>query len=214
MLEVFKTVNVHGDRHQLSKLVTQITQQPAPGWRRNREREPQKMPKLRAGHEVAVFRSEMEPDWPTVDLFVRGDGDTLEVTNIVPVGIPQLSRGEYNMILDDFVSRNVLSRAKELKLVVNQTPDRRPVSDWLSSEAAKLLTNYSRSANRTNTHPIDEELWRKFLIRAHLDRTQLNTETLFRWLTEEEGWLEAKAIELIIQFEFSASLLDDYDKCR
>ena len=183
MLEVFKTVNVHGDRHQLSELVTQITQRPALGWRRNREREPPKMPKLRAGHEVAVFRYEKEPEWPTADLFMSGDGDFLKVTNIVPVGVPQLSRSQYNMILDDFVSRNVLSRAKELKLTVNLTPDRRPISDWLSSEAAKLLTSYSRSANRTITHPSDEELWRRFLIQAHLDRTQLNTETLFRWLT-------------------------------
>ena len=118
------------------------------------------------------------------------------------------------MILDDFVSRNVLSRAKELKLTVNLTSDRRPISDWLSSEAANLLTSYSRSANRTITHPSDEELWRRFLIQAHLDRTQLNTETLFRWLTEEERWLEDRALELTIEFEFAASLLDDYDRRR
>jgi hypothetical protein len=31
MLEVFKTAEVRGDRHQLSELVTQITEKPAVG---------------------------------------------------------------------------------------------------------------------------------------------------------------------------------------
>jgi hypothetical protein len=84
----------------------------------------------------------------------------------------------------------------------------------MSSESAKLLATYSRSANRTITHPSDEDLWRNFLIQAHLDRTNLDTETLFRWLTEEEGWLEDRARELTIEFEFALSLLNDYDQRR
>jgi hypothetical protein len=214
MLEVFKTAEVRGDRHQLSELVTQITEKPAVGWHRNRNREPPKMPKLRAGHEVAVFRCEKEPEWPTADLFILGDGNSLKVTNIVPVSVPQLSRNQYNMILDDFVSQNIQSHAKDLKLTVNLTADRRPITDWMSSESAKLLATYSRSANRTITHPSDEDLWRNFLIQAHLDRTNLDTETLFRWLTEEEGWLEDRARELTIEFEFALSLLNDYDQRR
>lgn len=214
MLEVFKQVIVRGEPRQLSELVAQITRDPATGWARNSEREPPGKPKLEAGHDIAVFRWGGGPTSPASDLFIVGRGDRLEVTNIVPVDVPRLSRTQYNTSVDDFVKRNVSKRARALQLNVEVTPDHLPITHWLTGDAAGLLTAFSKSANRSILHPLDAERWRAFLIRAHLDQTTLDTETLFRWLTEEERWPEDKAESLILEFEFALQLLSDFDNRR
>jgi hypothetical protein len=212
MLEVFKQLIITGNSSTLSELIDEIASHPATGWRRNREREPRNMPKLRAGYDIAVFRWEGSDVASAADLFLKGRGEALEVTNIVPVNLPRLSYAEYNLIISEFASRNVLPRQETLRLNVEITPDHLPITEWLTEEAAKFLTSFSRNANRSIPHPLDTERWRSFLIRAHLDQTTLDTETLFRWLTEEERWREEEAERLILQFEFALQLLGDYDK--
>jgi hypothetical protein len=214
MLEVFKELTVRGVPPTLSRLIDEITGHPATGWRRNRDREPRDMPKLSAGYELAVFRWEGPGIAPAADVFFKSDGEVLKVTNIVPVNVPKLSFAEYNAIIDDFAARNILERQEKIPLKVQITPDHLPITHWLTREAADLLTSFSRSANRSIPHPLDTERWRAFLIKAHLERTTLDTETLFRWLTEEERWPEEEADRLILQFEFALQLLDDYDKKR
>jgi hypothetical protein len=212
MLEVFKELTVSGDPQTLSKLVDEITEHPATGWRRNRDREPRNMPKLSAGHEIAVFRWEGPGVVPIADMFLKGSGQIMKVTNIVPVETPKLSFSEYNGIIDDFASRNVAPLREQLRLNVQISPDHLPITHWLKEETANLLSSFSHTANRSIPHPLDTERWRAFLIKAHLEHTTLDTETLFRWLTEEERWPEEEAERLILQFEFALQLLDDYDK--
>jgi hypothetical protein len=212
MIEVFKQLIIRGDPPNLSRLVDEIVDHPATGWRHNRDREPRNMPKLSAGHGIAVFRWEGSNVAPAADLYLKGRDEILEVTNIVPVRIPKLSYAQYNLIISNFASRNILPRQESLRLNIEVTPDRLPITHWLTEEAASLLTSFSNSANRSIPHPLDTQRWRAFLIRAHLDRTTLDTETLFRWLTEEEQWPEEAAERLSFQFEFALELLDDYDK--
>jgi len=212
MLEVFSQLIIRGDPPTLSGLIDEIAGHPATGWRRKRDREPRNMPKLSAGHDIAVFRWEGSDVAPAADVFLKGDGRAIEVTNIVPVNTHRLSYAEYNLIISDFASRNISPRQEVLRLNVEITPDHLPITHWLTGEATDLLTSFSRSANRAIPHPLDSERWRAFLIRAHLDQTTLDTETLFRWLTEEERWPEDEAERLILQFEFALRLLDDYDK--
>ena len=212
MLEVFKHLIIRGDPPNLSRLLEEIADHPATGWRHNRDREPRNMPKLGAGYGIAVFRWDGPNVAPSADLYLKGRGEILEVTNIVPVHIPKLSYSEYNSIINNFVSTNILTRQEYFHLKIEVTPDRLPITHWLTEEAASLLTAFSNSANRSIPHPLDRERWRAFLIRAHFDRTTLDTETLFRWLTEEERWPEEAAESLIIEFEFAQELLDDYDK--
>lgn len=214
MLEVFKELTISGVPPTLSRLIDEITGHPATGWRRNRDREPRDMPKLSAGYELAAFRWDGPGIAPAADVFLKGNGEALKVTNIVPVNVPKLSFAEYNAILDDFAERNVLSHQRDMHFDVEMTPDHLPITHWLTREASSLLTSFSHSANRSIPHPNDTERWRAFLIRAHLDQTTLDTETLFRWLTEEERWPEEEAERLILEFEFSLKLLDDYDKKR
>jgi hypothetical protein len=212
MLEVFKQLIIRGDPPNLSRLMDEIAGHPATGWRHNRDREPRNMPKLGAGYGIAVFRWEGSNVAPAADLYMKGRGEILEVTNIVPAHIPKLSYAQYNSIISNFASTNILPRQEFLRLKIEETPDRLPITHWLTEEAASRLTAFSNSANRSIPHALDRERWRAFLIKVHFDQTTLDTETLFRWLTEEEGWPEEAAEPLIIQFEFAFELLDDYDK--
>jgi hypothetical protein len=214
MLEVFKRLIIRGNSPALSGLIDEIASHPATGWRRNRDREPPNVPKLSAGYDIAVFRWEGSDVASAADLFLKGHGEALEVTNIVPVNVHRLLYAEYNFIISDFASRNILPRRETLGLNVEITPDHLPITHWLTEETANLLTSFSRTANRSIPHPFDTERWRAFLIRAHVDQTTLDTETLFRWLTEEERWPEEEAERLILQFEFALQLLGDYDKKR
>src|SRR5580704_15684502 len=105
MLEVFKQLIITGNSPTLSRLIDEIASDPATGWRRNREREPRNMPKLHAGYDIAVFRWEGSDVASAADLFLKGRGETLVVTNIVPVNVHRLSYAEYNFIIGDFASR-------------------------------------------------------------------------------------------------------------
>jgi hypothetical protein len=214
MLEVFKQLNIRGKPKQLSELVAQVTRDPAAGWHRNSDREPPNVPALSAGYDIAVFRWEGGQTAPAANLFIKGSGDSLKLTNIVPIDVPELSRSQYNLILDDFVSRNISGRIEELQLDIEITPDHLPITHWLTSDAARLLTTFSNSANRFMPHSNDTQRWRAFLIKAHVDKTTLDTDTLFRWLTEKEKWPEDRAESLVIEYDFALALLDDYDNQR
>jgi hypothetical protein len=155
MLEVFKELTISGAPPALSKLIDEITGHPASGWRRNRDREPRNMPRLSAGYELAVFRWEGPGIAPAADVFFKGDGEVLKVTNIVPVNVPKLSFAEYNAIIDDFAARNISKRQEDLPLDVEITPDHLPITHWLTKDSAGLLTSFSRSANRSIPHALD-----------------------------------------------------------
>ena len=96
------------------------------------------------------------------------------------------------------------------------TPDRLDVATLLNAETAKALKAFSALANKNTgaTHPLDRDRWFKFIILAHLGSAQLDTETLYRWFREEEGWPDDQANNLAIAFGFGSDLLTKYDKSR
>ena len=86
-------------------------------------------------------------------------------------------------VLNDWV-RNVGASVE-----ATMTPDRLDVATLLNAETAKALKAFSALANKNTgaTHPLDRDRWFKFIILAHLGSAQLDTETLYRWFSEEEG---------------------------
>ena len=216
MLEVFRELVISGDAGSLDKFVDELTEGLADGWRRDLEREARvnDMMPSSADRQYAFQWSGEQP--PAAALFLIRKGNLFEVTNIVPKDVSELSRNKYNAILRDFAERNVHPTAERLRLAVNVSPDHLDITDWLSEVAADRLRSFSRAANKEtgSSHPMDFRRWAAFLIQAHRENARLDSETLRRWLVEEERWREEKALGLAIEFEFAQELLSAYDKDR
>lgn len=221
MLEVFKYLYIKGDPTALDAFVDEISASLPPGWRRDLVAEGQRAQRALLPDEARsyVFKCTGIGSQPAVDLFLVRSAGHYEVTNIVPQKVGELTRAEYNAILDVFVDRAVRPVAERLGLAVEVTPDQLEITHWLTEDAANLLDRFSHLANKSSgsSHPLDAERWMAFLIRSHLDRVaypyrpRLDATTLERWLTEEEEWPEETASDLVTEFEFAQDLLDAYD---
>jgi hypothetical protein len=188
MLEVFKNLVIKGDDPaKLDTFLAKLRSNLAPGWSRDEQAEANvwDLP----GRDIQAFRwTDQNSDLSAV-LFLARTADEIKVTNIVPVTDGQLTRAQYNAILDDFAKRNADRIATQEELVVEVTPDKLAIDHWLSEEAARRLQSFSALANKNtgSSHSTDFERWAAFLIQAHMDKTSLDSSTLSRWLTEEEG---------------------------
>jgi hypothetical protein len=58
------------------------------------------------------------------------------------------------------------------------------------------------------------ERWRRVLLSLHAEGWPVDSETLTRWLVEEEGWPEDRAWELRAEIALARDLLQDYDLAR
>jgi hypothetical protein len=213
MLEVFKNLVIKGDDPaKLDTFLAKLRSNLAPGWSRDEQAEANVNRDL-PGRDIQAFRwTDQNSDLSAV-LFLARTADEIKVTNIVPVTDGQLTRAQYNAILDDFAKRNADRIATQEELVVEVTPDKLAIDHWLSEEAARRLQSFSALANKNtgSSHSTDFERWAAFLIQAHMDKTSLDSSTLSRWLTEEEGWPEERASDLANEFDFARDLLRAYD---
>ena len=85
------------------------------------------------------------------------------------------------------------------------------IEDFLSGPTARLLRTFSSAANKAVLHPLDRKRWNEFLTAAYREGASLDPSVLERWLIEEEKWPEAKAIQLIIEYEHARDLLETYE---
>jgi hypothetical protein len=81
----------------------------------------------------------------------------------------------------------------------------------VGDEAVSHLKSYSALANRSATHPFDEERWHTFLISVHKSGGLLPSEVLRTWLVEEGHWMPGQASDLIVRYESGLDLLRAYD---
>ena len=84
------------------------------------------------------------------------------------------------------------------------------------STKLKAFRTFLLAANKSTglAHPSDRERWFRFLIIAYKESIDLDSETLIRWLMEEERWPEDKAFELALNYEIGHELLNAYDHNR
>jgi hypothetical protein len=102
--------------------------------------------------------------------------------------------------------------AEKLGLHVELTTPVARLKDWMSTEAAKKLRLFSNNANKnTGTgHPMDLQRWMAFLVAAHGEGAEIDSEDLEHWLTEQ-GWQPDIAHDLALQYEFGRVLLEYVD---
>lgn len=215
LLEVFKDLTIDGVSAELDAFIDAATAELPSAWSRDEERENQlKKTAFSSDEYQFTFSRVASGGIPAVSLFMIRSGTSLKATNIVPKEVGSLSRVQYNTILDEFVERVARPVANRFNLTIELTPDHLPITHWLSEDAARRLKSFSGAANKAtgSSHPSDFKRWTAFLIQAHREHTNLDTETLQRWLIEEEGWPEDRAVDLAKEFEFARDLLRAYDE--
>lgn len=136
------------------------------------------------------------------------------VANIVPQTVGELSIGEYNSILQDFVATIARPASAPGQFDVDLTVAEQSIDDWLGAAAAAALTRFSGAANKSTgaSHPNDRARWFAFLFAAHRARARLDSGQLARWMIEVEGWTEETAYGLARDYEYSLDLLVEYDR--
>jgi hypothetical protein len=83
------------------------------------------------------------------------------------------------------------------------------IEDKLSQSAFDALTRFSALANKSTgaSHPYDRQRWFDFVIQAHLESSDLDSDFLERWLIESEDWPQDQASDLAIEYDRSRALL-------
>jgi hypothetical protein len=209
VLEVYKSYRASGP--ELQAFVARLVENLPASWKPDRNASAQ-MHDLLGGTPTYVFRLKAKAGRPAARVFLMREHLTLELTNIVPQKVGQLTRRQYNSIVDELAEIST-PIAQQMHLELSVGSDRQELSDMLSSRAATALRAFSDLANKStgSAHPLDRQRWFNFLILAHLDRSRLDTETLVRWLREESHWPEHEAAELGSEFDFARYLLEAYE---
>lgn len=142
--------------------------------------------------------------------------EELYVANIVPREVRQLSREQYNDILEHFSTTWLAPVANDIGVELQLGPPDLGLDHWLTPTAIDLLRFFSRAANRStgSAHPNDRDRWLAFIFAAHREGSTLPNDMLRAWFIEEEGWSQEKAHELSSEYETALEILKAYDRSR
>ena len=214
-MKQFKDLNITGPYERFTALIDAVTSGLPGGWCRDLEAEA-RMDKIGLEGTDAGFafaRDATDGD-PPARVFLHYGRGRLRVSNIVPHDVGQLSMSQYNAILDEFAEMVRTHLPSDNQVDIEVTSDEAAITDWVSSDAAKLLDVFSDVANRSILHPLDFERWMRFLLQAHREGSTLHSSFLARWLAEELGWPPERAHDLARDYEFARDLLKAYDEAR
>jgi hypothetical protein len=207
-LETFRALEINGSTDAIAQLGTELEGALPSSWSRDRAQE-KDMRDSGTGPEYLVFIRSKDSDHPAASLSLVIDGQTAIVGNIVPRQNGQLSMGQYNYILDEFLTSGVRPIERALNLKVSTTSASRPLTDWLSETAAEKLKVFSDVANKSSgsSHPADYRRWLDFIVQAHKDRCALDGALLRRWLCEAGHWPHEQAEQLAYEYTLGRDVL-------
>jgi hypothetical protein len=204
----FQDLIVAGAASRIKEFGSALERQLPAGWTRDRTRE-EDAQQMGSGDEWLVFNRVATPDLPAASLFFATCASDLTVTNIVPQAVSELSKQQYNAILKEFYESAVAAVADEMALQHELTPETRPLTFWITEAAAEKLRRFSQLANKStgSAHPLDRNRWFDFIVQVVADQSELDTDTLARWLVAIEHWPEDSARDMILEYEFGRDLL-------
>lgn len=213
----FKDLELVGPEDRLLAVIEAVTADLPKGWVRDKDAEGRLAGVSAAGEEAGfAFARDATENEPGSGVFVAREAGRLYVPNIVPRESGRLSMSQYNRILDEFagILRNHIAKHGDISL--NVTNDEVGITEWISPEAADLLSRFSILANMStgSSHPLDFKRWAEFLIQVHREGSALDAGTLEQWLVEELDWPADSADRLAIQYEFARSLLRIYNETQ
>lgn len=212
-LEVFQELIIESniEMHALrSKLTSKVSDE----WFHDVEREREINDVALVDEDVIVFNRKAFDDIDESCLILWQYGSNYRVTNIVPKSSGELGIRKYNIILNDFLNYIVIPMQRDGVLDFSISDKLKTIDSWLDESAADALVKFSRLANKSTkaSHPLDQERWLDFLIKAHRSAIKPDASELMRWLCEICEWPDDTASDLAIEYEFSLSLLNEYDK--
>lgn len=213
-LEVFQDLVLRGPDGSLAGLRRFLIECAKRPWSHAKTRERELSQFTGDDADIVAFERAPGDGINRVALILWSKGPAYEVTNIVPSDVSDLGVHGYNAALIDFADRVARPAAKKAGFDIFISEPLQGPEDWLHPQAATALRRFSAAANKStgSSHPMDRQRWHAFLIAAHEDASELDSETLARWLVEAEGWSEDKAHNLAVQYERGLGLLADYDR--
>jgi hypothetical protein len=216
-MEVFRDLYVGADTDQMATVVEQIERSLPPGWARDREMEGGIESDPFAAPLTYCFTRNEEGRLPGATLFLaQKDPETFYVPNIIPVVRGQLSRQEYNSLLEEFYEHALRPSAEQSGLTTRLTRTDVGLDHWMSPATAEKLRTFSARANKGtgSSHPMDRERWNDFVLSAHQDGSRMDASILMRWLIEVEDWSPEVADQLAIEYAHGRELLAFAEKHR
>lgn len=210
MMEIFRDLFVRADAGRMASLIESIERDLPAGWARDHEAEARiRVTQFGPGATYCFTRvAKDEPGSATLFLSQTEPG-TYAVRNIIPATKRQLTRAEYNRLLEEFYERSLRPSAERDGLSIELTESRAELDHWLTPATAEKLRSFSACANKAtgSAHPMDRERWNDFVLSAHRDGSRMDAATLRRWLVEAEGWPVEVADQLAVEYEYGRELL-------
>ena len=211
-IEVFQDLTIASPTSQMAALEKSLIARAKAPWRHRAEEisEPQEY--------GAVLFMEREEDatLPAARLLLWPSEVGYSVMNVVPLKVGQLDRATYNALLQEFTEQIAVPATAALELRAMLSRQWQSIDEWFSPSTAQALRSFSNSANKSTgaAHPRDQERWMEFLISAHHDGSEIDSDLLYRWLHEVAGWQEDSARDLLMDYDFARTLLNHYDQHR
>lgn len=206
-MKVFRDLYIRLNGSKIEDLIEQFTARTGDHWNRalDREKDAGSM-----GEKAFSFEHTAGDGLERAGLSLfQKEGDTWYVPNIIPLDSSQLSRDQYNKILENFLDTIVRPSIAGLPVTAELSGDIVILKDVVGEDVAALLHKFSVLANKStgSSHPCDRNRWFDFLIAVQRKRISLDTDLLINSLMED-GWSEDRAHDLAIEYEFAIGLLD------
>lgn len=140
------------------------------------------------------------------------DKNKFAITNIVPTRKNSLTYDEYNSLLLKCAEECILPCASKCNLNYKISDDEVDLETYMTVNSAKKLHVFSQSANKStgSSHPLDQQRWHDFICQAFVEGSTNVASIIGRWLSEEGGWDDEHANELVIEYEQGIALLAFY----
>ncbi|MDE2725163.1 MAG: hypothetical protein OXI59_17480, partial [Gemmatimonadota bacterium] len=186
-MKQFKDLKIIGPDAKLVALIDAVSTSLPGDWHRDPDAEARMEKLYRAGKDAGFsFTRDANNTDQKIGLFLARERGWLNVPNIVPLDSGELTISQYNRILEEFATIIRKQMPQDGSLRIQLTSDEAAISDWVSSEAADLLANFSELANMSTGagHPHDFRRWARFLIQVHKEGSTLHSSFLSQWLVE------------------------------
>lgn len=207
-IEVFQDLHLRGSASALGVLHDALKAHAVAPWRYAAEKV-EKLREMGEEQDALAFERAPTPGFEAAGLVLLPVSDGMDVVNIVPLNVSELSYRAYNAILQDFAASVAGPAAKVAGFRVDLTNSTLQLEEKVPPNVMEALRRFSVTANRSTgaSHPRDQERWFDFIIQAHRSGAKLDASTLARWLSESDGWPEDGARELAGEYERARELL-------
>lgn len=209
-MKAYRNLTISGSRDQLLAAAAEIEAMLIDGWARNKVYEENMSQSALLSAELC-FCFSCSPTTARRGAFLAlmsNRAGNLSLANIVPNERERLSCDEFNYIVEEFLEKFAKPAAARAGATINVSSGVVSIDDWFSKDTgAKLRRFLQRPGRGATSHPEDDKLWKSFLVSAHREHATVHADLLRRWLEEDAGCDQYRALELASDYERSREIL-------